>query len=147
MRDIYLQMDVSRGFHLVPKMVRGGVEICKMLTNSKQGVECKFVEPPPAAPQTDCPVCLLVLREPYQVTCCGKSYCKSYIVCVIRAGKLCPCCLQDINNHFPNKGLQQPLYGFKVHATTHRVAVNGLVSWDSCVATCNYTLSRKKEKI
>ena len=96
---------------------RRGGESCKMSTNSKQGFDCKFVEPPPAALQTDCPICLLVLREPYQVTCCGKSYCKSCIVCVIRAGKPCPCCLQDINNHFPNKGLQQPLYGFKVHCT------------------------------
>ena len=85
--------------------------------SNRVGFDCKFVEPPPAALQTECPVCLLILREPYQVTCCGKSYCKACIECVIRAGKPCPCCLQDINNHFPNKGLQQPLYGFKVHCT------------------------------
>ena len=88
-----------------------------MSMKSKLGFDCKFVEPPPAALQTDCPVCLLVLREPYQVTCCGKSYCKTCIECIIRASKQCPCCLQDISNHFPNKGLQQPLYGFKVHCT------------------------------
>ena len=88
-----------------------------MSMKSKLGFDCKFVEPPPAALQTDCPICLLILREPYQVTCCGKSYCKTCIERVIRADKPCPCCLQDINNHFPNKGLQQPLYGFKVHCT------------------------------
>lgn len=88
-----------------------------MSIKSKLGFDCKFVEPPPAALQTDCPVCLLVLREPYQVTCCGKSYCKTCIECIIRASKPCPCCLQDIGNHFPNEGLQQPLYGFKVHCT------------------------------
>ena len=102
-RDIYLQMDVSRGFHLVPKMVRGGVEICKMLTNSKQGFDCKFMEPPLAAPQTDCPVCLLVLREPYQVTCCGKSYYKSCIVCY-KGRQAVPMLSPRYQQPFPEQG-------------------------------------------
>ena len=83
----------------------------------KLGFECEFVDPPPAVLQTNCPICLLVLREPYQVTCCGKSYCKACIERVIVRGQPCPCCLQDVASHFPNRGLQQPLYGFKVYCT------------------------------
>ena len=40
---------------------------------AREGYEYEFVEKPPKA---ECPICLLpvVLREPYQATCCGKSF-------------------------------------------------------------------------
>ena len=79
------------------------------------GFECEFVEEPPKYLQTECPVCLQILREPYQVTCCGKSFCKECIKRAKLKSRPCPCCKQDDFNHFPNKGLQQPLYGFQVH--------------------------------
>ena len=40
------------------------------------GFECEFVEPPPTVLQTECPVCLHILREPYQAICCGNSFCR-----------------------------------------------------------------------
>ena len=82
------------------------------------GLDCEFVESPPKIIQSECPVCLLVLCEPYQVTCCGYSYCK---VCIerIKADKEpCPCCKNDFDD-FPNKGLQRSLSGFKVFCS-HR---------------------------
>ena len=39
------------------------------------GFECEFVEPPPKFFRTECPICLHVLREPCQVSCCGKCFC------------------------------------------------------------------------
>ena len=81
------------------------------------GFECEFVEKPPQWLQTECPICLHILREPYQVTCCGKSFCR---LCIERAkgsNKPCPCCNEDDFNDFPNKGLQQPLYGFKIYCS------------------------------
>ena len=78
------------------------------------GYDCEFVEEPPKWLQIECPVCLLILRDPYQVTCCGKSFCRE---CIERVNKPCPCCKQDTFNAFPNKGLRQPLYGFKVHCS------------------------------
>ena len=63
-------------------------------------------------------MCLLVLCEPYQVTCCGYSYCK---VCIerIKADKEpCPCCKNDFDD-FPNKGLQRSLSGLKIFCS-HR---------------------------
>ena len=75
------------------------------------------MEDPPQWLQTECPVCLQILREPYQVTCCGKSFCRQCIERVKADHKPCPCCKQDNFNDFPNKGLQQPLYGFKVLCT------------------------------
>ena len=81
------------------------------------GYDCEFVEDPPKYLQAECPVCLLVLRDPHQVTCCGKSFCKECIERVKAGHKSCPCCKQDAYNDFSNKGLRQPLYGFKVHCS------------------------------
>ena len=81
------------------------------------GFECRFLEDPPQWLQTECPVCLHILREPYQVTCCGKSFCRLCIERVKGDLQHCPCCNAENFNDFPNKGLQQPLYGFKVYCS------------------------------
>ena len=82
------------------------------------GFECDFVEKPPITfPQSECPICLLVLKEPYQATCCGKSFCKRCIHRIQAANQACPTCNEKNFNLFPNKGLQQPLYDFQVSCT------------------------------
>lgn len=43
------------------------------------GFDCEFEEKPSKGVQSECPVCLLVLRKPYQVTCCGYGFCR---VCI-----------------------------------------------------------------
>ena len=78
------------------------------------GFDCEFVKKPADYLQTHCPVCLLILCEPYQVTCCGKSFCKECIGKIKARSQPCPTCKQDKFEFFPNKGLQQPLYGFAV---------------------------------
>ena len=80
----------------------------------QSGFECEFEEKPPKAVQSECPVCLQVLREPYQATCCGYSFCR---VCIDKINERefpCPCCNAVGFNFFPNKGLQRSLYDFKV---------------------------------
>lgn len=81
------------------------------------GFLCEFVNQPQKAFQTECPVCLLVLREPYQATCCGYSFCKACIDQIKADGQLCPTCQEDISDNFPNKGLQRSLYEFKVYCS------------------------------
>ncbi len=75
--------------------------------------DCQFTEEPPKWLQCHCPICLMILCEPYQVTCCGKSFCRACIQHIEDEDKPCPTCKQDFDC-FQNKGLQQPLYGFKV---------------------------------
>ncbi len=77
--------------------------------------DCNFIEQPPAYLQSECPICLLVLRDPYQVTCCGKSICKACIQEIKAKKQPCPTCNKENFEHFPNLGLKQPLYGFKVY--------------------------------
>lgn len=81
------------------------------------GFDCEFVEKPPKVFQSECPVCLQVLREPYQATCCGYSFCRVCIERVKVRNTPCPCCKEEEFDHYSNKGLQRSLYEFKVKCT------------------------------
>ena len=81
------------------------------------GIEAEFVEKPPKAVQYECPICLLVLREPYQATCCGKSFCKECIDRVQAKSKTCPTCKDRNSQVFRDKRLQQSLYDFEVYCS------------------------------
>ena len=76
--------------------------------------DCQFVDAPKEL-QSECPVCLSILREPCQVTCCGKSFCRACIERVREEGDPCPTCNEEKYSHFSNKGLQESLYSFKVY--------------------------------
>ena len=82
----------------------------------RSGFDCEFVDAPKEL-QSECPVCLHILREPYQVTCCGKSFCRACIETIVEDGNPCPTCNDEEYRPFPNKGLQQSLYSFKVNCT------------------------------
>ena len=77
------------------------------------GYDCEFVETPQEL-QGDCPICLGVLREPFQVTCCGNSFCRTCIKLIQTKEKACPTCNEANFSAFPNKGLQRSLYSFRV---------------------------------
>ena len=79
-----------------------------------EGYDCEFVERPKEL-ETDCPVCLLVLREPFQVTCCGNGFCRSCIERVQGDKRSCPTCNETNFNTFPDKRLQRSLYAFRVY--------------------------------
>ena len=81
------------------------------------GYECEFAEKVSKGVQFECPICLLVLREPYQATCCGKSFCKECIHRVKADLSPCPTCKDENFKLFYNKGLQQSLYDFRVYCT------------------------------
>lgn len=86
-------------------------------TSRMIGYECEFVEKPPDAFQTECPVCLSILRDPYQMTCCGKSYCHTCIDKVRRERRSCPTCKKRELSYFQNKGLKQSLCQMNVYCT------------------------------
>ena len=78
------------------------------------GYDCEFVEPPTSAFQVDCAICLLKLRDPQQVSCCGKSFCDS----CIKGLQQCPTCNSSFTT-FANKGLKQSLTQLHVYCTHH----------------------------
>lgn len=74
----------------------------------KGGYECQFVKPFTSEVQTECSICLSVLREPFLVDCCGYRFCKSCIETVSDDLKPCPLCNKDFKT-FPDKQLQRML--------------------------------------
>ncbi len=81
------------------------------------GFDCEFVEPPPERyVQSECPVCLQIIRDPHQVTCCGMKFCKACIEHNIAIQKPCPACNEEFSS-FADKGLKQSLYSLKVHCS------------------------------
>ena len=81
------------------------------------GHMCESVEKHPRAFQSECPICLQVLREPYQATCCGVNFCKECIHRVKAANEPCPVCREKDFHLFHDKGLQRVLYNSRVDCT------------------------------
>ena len=91
------------------------------MANQEGGFDCEFVKKPlPEAVQSECPVCLLVLREPYQGTCCGYDFCRVCIERVRADNKPCPCCNERGFDCFEDKRLKRSLNNFKVHCTNKK---------------------------
>ena len=83
----------------------------------REGYTCEFVERPPKAFQCDCPICLLVLREPHQITCCGYSFCETCVKRVQAGNKCCPTCDAIDYTVFPDKRLKRSLNDFRVYCS------------------------------
>ena len=111
----FVQKRMSRPVDLNSSHVREGPNSSRPVAKKRQmGFDCEFVDHPPEMLQVECPVCLLVLCEPHQVTCCGYEFCR---VCIerIRTDKQpCPTCKQTDFSVFPDIRLQCSLYEFCV---------------------------------
>ena len=78
------------------------------------GYDCDFVEKPPEAIQTDCPVCLLILKEPCLISCCGHKFCQECIEGVKKDDKPCPLCGEQYFTFLRERGLERYLQGSEV---------------------------------
>ena len=81
--------------------------------------DCEFVKNPPSDIQSECPVCLQIIREPYQVTCCGYVFCQVCIEQIKSAKEPCPCCKETKFDIFEDKRLKRSLYNLSVYCS-HR---------------------------
>ena len=79
------------------------------------GYECELVESPPKHLQSECPICLQILREPHIISCCGHSFCAACIERVGKVGKSCPLCNEPGFTTLANKGLKRTLLEFSVY--------------------------------
>lgn len=80
----------------------------------KQPTINSLIQPPqePFLNLIECPVCLQIVVEPYQMTCCGRNICKE---CITASNQKCPNCRQVVTNSFCNKGLQHVLSDLYIH--------------------------------
>ena len=73
------------------------------------GYECEFSETPPSAFQTECPVCLQILRKPHEATCCGNAFCHTCVLQAQKKSSCCPSCKTTEYTVFHSKGLERSL--------------------------------------
>ena len=126
----------------LPRVRRASISSQGLLT-AGPGYECSFVEDLPKEVQTECSICLNVLREPYMVGCCGYRFCRNCIVPVQKSTGRCPLC----NNSFhslPDKHLERILLDRMVYCS-HRDERSGcqwqgkLMDFDSHIRKCMWT--------
>ena len=100
-----------------PQVERSKAKLASGKGNQNWGYECEFVQPPPESLQTDCSICLLVLREPHIISCCGQSFCRACIGRIKTEGKSCPLCNGTDFSIIHNRGLESTLKEFDVRCT------------------------------
>ena len=72
--------------------------------------DCEFAVPPPAAFQAECPVCLMVLKEPCVIDCpCGQKMCSECVERIKKEGKPCPLCNKTDFTFIRDYGLERYL--------------------------------------
>ena len=83
------------------------------LEHKKGGYDYEFVSPPQKS--LECPVCLLTLRDPHVISCCGNEFCQACIERVQRDGKPCPLCNEPKFTTFLHKKLVREVNALMVH--------------------------------
>lgn len=79
---------------------------------------CHFMEEIPKELQTECSICLQVLRDPHIVDCCGYRFCKSCInVYLSKNSNCCPMCKYQNPDTVTDKQLARTLRQKKVKCT------------------------------
>ena len=79
------------------------------------GYDCEFVEPPPPAFQTECPICLHILKEPCVISCpCGQKICRECVEQIKEEDKPCPLCNKSDFTYMRDYGLERYLKEFEV---------------------------------
>ena len=74
------------------------------------GYDCEFVKPPPDAFQTECPICLQILKEPCVISCpCGQKICRECVEQIKNDNKPCPLCNKTNFTFMRDYGLERYL--------------------------------------
>ena len=81
------------------------------------GYDCEFVEPPPKDIEPECPICWMILCDPFQARCCGHNFCHTCIEQVRAEHKPCPTCREDNFEVFQNERLKHSLNQLHVWCT------------------------------
>ena len=78
------------------------------------GYDCEFVEPPQSTFQTECPVCLQILKEPCLISCCGHKFCRECIERIMKTKKPCALCNEPDFTFLRERGLERSLKDLEV---------------------------------
>ena len=71
----------------------------------KGGYDYEFIDSPPNS--LECSICLLTLRDPHIISCCGNHFCHTCISRIQGDGKPCPLCNEPNFTTFLHKGVKR----------------------------------------
>ena len=89
------------------------------MATGKGGYDYEFVTPPPKS--LECPVCLLTLRDPHVISCCGNEFCQVCIQRVQEDGKPCPLCNEPSFTTMLHKKLTREVNTLVIHCPQKEV--------------------------
>ena len=111
--------------------------------HGRGGYECEFVRPPPKEFETECSICLQVLRAPHLISCCGHNFCQTCIDRVTTIGKNCPLCNAAEFSLMHNKGLERSLKELEVRCTYSKVGCQ----WTGKLGSLNLHLNMNPDSV
>uniref|UniRef100_A0A1X7UY34 RING-type domain-containing protein n=1 Tax=Amphimedon queenslandica TaxID=400682 RepID=A0A1X7UY34_AMPQE len=79
--------------------------------------ELSFVKEVPEQIEIECPVCLHILTDPHQVTCCGYNFCGSCIEIIKARNGPCPMCKEKEYQSFIDKKCSRIINGLEVYCS------------------------------
>ena len=82
------------------------------MATPKGGFDYEFVAAPPRS--LECLVCLLTLREPHVISCCGNQFCRPCIQQIQNDSKPCPLCNEPKFTTFLHKGVMREVNSLMV---------------------------------
>lgn len=86
-----------------------------LLGEDPGGYDCEFIQPPSSAFQTECPICLHILKEPCLISCpCGQKICRECVEKIKEDNKPCPLCNKTNFTFMRDYGLERSLKEFLV---------------------------------
>ncbi len=88
-----------------------------MASPSTGGYDQEFPDPPAKLKEFECPLCLLVMREPNLTSCCGQHFCQSCINRILTDRKPCPLCKGSNFSIFLDKKQKRKVLELKVHCS------------------------------
>ena len=91
-----------------------GSVLCSELA---KGYRCEFAEPVPES--LSCPVCLLPLRDPHLVSCCGAKYCEPCLDRANAAEQQCPLCNEEFVSML-DRSIQKKILRLVVYCSMKR---------------------------
>lgn len=105
--------DYSSDFTAPPPNGKAPVPSSRAQSSHKGGYDFEFVSPPPKS--LECSICLLTLKEPHVISCCGNHYCKACIGRVQRDKKPCPLCNDPEYSIMLHKGVMREVNSLVVY--------------------------------
>lgn len=93
-----------------------GIKADRQETIHFGGYDYDFVDKIPD--ECPCAVCSFVQRDPYQVTCCGKIFCKSCLDQLIKEKQNCPTCRANLlkeKKFFPDINIERKIKHLRIY--------------------------------